>query len=151
MTGKPVIAAGGIATGRGLAAVLAAGASAAWVGTPFLLAQEARNSEAARDRIRRSDETQTIYTRVYDRIQNKGWPHEFGGRALRTPFLERWSGREDELLQNPEAMAEFDPQEKLYAGQSVGLMREIRPAARIVRDIEVQAYECIRDLRHVIA
>ncbi|HEY9179550.1 MAG TPA: nitronate monooxygenase, partial [Candidatus Baltobacteraceae bacterium] len=84
MTDKPVVAAGGIATGRGLAAVVAAGAAGAWIGTPFLLAQEARNSDTARERIRASDETQTIYTRVYDRMTGKAWPKEFGGRALRT-------------------------------------------------------------------
>jgi nitronate monooxygenase len=135
MTDKPVIAAGGIATGRGLAAVLAAGAAGAWIGTPFLLAEEARNTQAARDRIRDSDETQTIYTRVYDRVTGKGWPSEFGGRALRTAFLERWTGREDELLQNQTARAQFDPKEKIYAGQSVGLLHEVRPAGRIVREI----------------
>ena len=53
LTDLPVVAAGGIATGRGLAAVLAAGAVGAWVGTPFLLAEEARNSPAARERIAR--------------------------------------------------------------------------------------------------
>ena len=135
MTEKPVIAAGGIATGRGLAAVLAAGAAGAWIGTPFLLAQEARNTQAARERIQSSDETQTIYTRVYDRVTGKAWPQEFGGRALRTPFLEQWTGREDELLKNDSARAQFDPKEKIYAGQSVGLLREVRPAAQIVQDI----------------
>lgn len=135
MTEKPVIAAGGIATGRGLAAVLAAGAAGAWIGTPFLLAQEARNTQAARERIQSSNETQTIYTRVYDRVTGKAWPQEFGGRALRTPFLEQWTGREDELLKSDSARAQFDPKEKIYAGQSVGLLREVRPAAQIVHDI----------------
>jgi nitronate monooxygenase len=135
MTDKPVIAAGGIATGRGLAAVIAAGAAGAWIGTPFLLAQEARNTDAARNRIRASDETQTIYTRVYDRVSGKAWPPEFGGRALRTPFLERWTGHEDELLRNSEAVAQYNPQEKIYAGQSVGLLSDVKPAAAIVREI----------------
>lgn len=132
MTDKPVIAAGGIATGRGLAAVLAAGAAGAWIGTPFLLAQEARNTEEARARIRKSDETQTIYTSVYDRVAGKAWPKEFGGRALRTPFLERWTGHEDELVADESARTQFDPKEKIYAGQSVGLLHEVRPAAKIV-------------------
>jgi nitronate monooxygenase len=135
MTDKPVIAAGGIATGRGFAAVLAAGAAGAWIGTPFLLAEEARNSAAARERIASSDETQTIYTRVYDRVQHKGWPHEFGGRALRTPFLERWTNREEELMHDAQALAQFNPEEKIYAGQSVGLLGRVRPAAEIVRTI----------------
>jgi nitronate monooxygenase len=132
---KPVIAAGGIGSARGFAAVLAAGAAGAWIGTPFLLAQEARNTTAARERIANSDETQTIYTRVYDRLAGKGWPKEFGGRALRTPLLEQWTGKEDELPANEPARASFDPMEKIYAGQSVGLLHDVKPAARIVREI----------------
>lgn len=135
MTGNPVLAAGGIATGRGLAAVLAAGAAGAWIGTPFLLAQEARNTQSARERIRASDETQTIYTRVYDRVAGKAWPQEFGGRALRTPFLEEWTGREDALMKDTGAVAQFDPKEKVYAGQSVGLLHDVKPAAQIVGEI----------------
>jgi nitronate monooxygenase len=144
MTAKPVIAAGGIASGRGLAAVLAAGAAGAWIGTPFLLAREARNSDAARQRIRASDETQTIYTRVYDRVSGKAWPKEFGGRALRTPFLERWTGREDELLADKDALAHYDPKEKIYAGQSVGLLREVKPAAQIVAELAGSAEQMLR-------
>jgi nitronate monooxygenase len=146
MTEKPVIAAGGIATGRGLAAVLAAGAAGAWIGTPFLLAQEARNSDTARERIASSNETQTIYTRVYDRMAGKAWPKEFGGRALRTPFLEQWTGHEDELLANEGARAQFDPKEKIYAGQSIGLLRAVKPAAQIVREINDGAESLLRAL-----
>ncbi len=141
MTDKPVVAAGGIAGGRGLAAVLAAGAAGAWIGTPFLLAKEARNSDAQRERIRASDETQTIYTRVYDRVSGKAWPSEFGGRALRTPFLEKWTGREDALLRDKDAVAHYDPKEKVYAGQSVGLLHEVKPAGQIVSEIASSAEE----------
>ena len=140
MTGKPVIAAGGIATGRGVAGVLAAGAQGAWIGTPFLLAQEARNTRSARERVERSDETQTIYTRVYDRVQHKGWPHEFGGRALRNAYVDRWTGKEDELLKNADEVARFDPQQKIYAGQSVGLISGVKPAAEIVATLARDAY-----------
>ncbi len=147
MTEKPVIAAGGIATGRGLAAVLAAGAQAAWIGTPFLLAQEARNTAAARERIASADETQTLYTRVYDRVAGKAWPAQFGGRALRTPFIERWTDREDELLRDRLALAQFDPAEKIYAGQSVGLVAGVRPAQTIVEQIAAQARERIERLK----
>jgi nitronate monooxygenase len=146
MTDKPVIAAGGIGSARGFAAVLAAGAAGAWIGTPFLLAQEARNTTAARERIASSDETQTIYTRVYDRLTGKAWPKEFGGRALRTPLLEQWTGKEDELLANEAARATFDPKEKLYAGQSVGLLRDVKPAAQIVHEIADGAEVLLHDV-----
>ncbi len=151
MTDKPVIAAGGIATGRGLAAVLAAGAVGAWIGTPFLLADEARNSDAARERIRSSDETQTIYTRVYDRIAGKAWPKEFGGRALRTPFLEKWTGREDALLADERALSSFEAKEKIYAGEAVGLLREVKPAATIVAEIAASCVERLQSVSEMFA
>ena len=61
LTDRPVLAAGGIATGRGLGSVLAAGASGAWVGTPFLLAKR-HATAACRDRIARERRDETLYT-----------------------------------------------------------------------------------------
>jgi nitronate monooxygenase len=151
LTDRPVVAAGGIASGRGLAAVLAAGAVGAWVGTPFLLAEEARNSAAARDRIARSNETETLYTSVYDRLQDKGWPPEFGARAIRTAFGTRWTGHEDEVGPGTEpreafvkarATQDYDVAH-IYAGQSIGLLETVRPAAAIVAGIEAQARELL--------
>ena len=152
LTERPVIAAGGIASGRGLAAVLAAGAAAAWIGTPFLLADEARNSTRARARILQSDETQTIYTRVYDRAQGKEWPHEFGGRALRNAYADRWTGHEAEITHDPDAVTEFARAKaaedydtaNIYAGQTVGLLDQVRPAASIVTGLTAQAEELLR-------
>ncbi len=151
LTDLPVVAAGGIASGRGLAAVLAAGAAGAWAGTPFLLAEEARNSSAARARIARSDETETLYTSVYDRLQDKGWPAEFGARAIRNAFGTRWTGHEDELGAGTEPREEFVRARAaqdydiahIYAGQSIGMLDAVRPAASIVADIEAQARELL--------
>ena len=152
MTRKPVLAAGGIATGRGFAAVLAAGAAGAWIGTPFLLARESRTADAARARIIASDETQTIYTSVYDRAQGKPWPDEFRGRALRNTFVERWHEHEEEMLASPEALAEFRrakgagdfTRAHIYAGQSVGAIDAIESAAEIVTRFERDATARIR-------
>ena len=151
LTDLPVVAAGGIASGRGLAAVLAAGAVGAWAGTPFLLAEEARNSSAARERIARSDETETLYTSVYDRLQDKGWPAEFGARAIRNAFGARWTGHEDELGAGTKPREEFVGARAaqdydvahIYAGQSIGMLDAVRPAASIVADIEAQARELL--------
>ncbi|MEO6835036.1 MAG: nitronate monooxygenase [Candidatus Tumulicola sp.] len=153
MTDRPVVAAGGIATGRGFAAVLAAGAAGAWIGTPFLLARESRSNARARERLIASDETQTIYTHVYDAVQGKPWPAEFAGRALRNPFAERWHAREDELLRSPQALEEFArakasqdySRANIYAGQSVGAIREVRGAAEIVADFERGATARLRE------
>ena len=151
LTDLPVVAAGGIASGRGLAAVLAAGAVGAWVGTPFLLAEEARNSAAARERIAGSDETETLYTSVYDRLQDKGWPAEFGrarfatrsapaGRGTRTSSAPARSP----VRSSSEARAAQDYDvAHIYAGQSIGMLDAVRPAAAIVADIEAQARELL--------
>jgi nitronate monooxygenase len=151
MTDLPVVAAGGIASGRGLAAVLAAGAVGAWIGTPFLLAEEARNSAAARERIVRSNETETILTSVYDRAQDKNWPAEFRGRAIRNAFGARWTGHEEGLGAGTEPRAAFAQAKAeqnydiahIYAGQSIGLLDTVRPAATIVAGIEAQARELL--------
>ncbi|MDQ2680640.1 MAG: nitronate monooxygenase [Candidatus Eremiobacteraeota bacterium] len=147
MTDRPVLAAGGVATGRGMAAALAAGAAGVWVGTPFLLASESRSTPAAQAKIIESDETQTQLTSVYDRAQGKPWPADFSGRALRNQFLDRWHGHEDQLFDDPSALTDFRrakgendyTRANIYAGQSVGLIDRTRPAAQIVRDIADEA------------
>jgi len=147
MTGKPVVAAGGIATGRGFAAVLAAGAAGAWVGTPFLLATESRTARKAQSVLIAADETQTVYTSVFDRVQAKGWTSEFRGRSLKNAFADRWDGHEEELLRTPAAIAEFEDARKtsdyskahIYAGQSVGVLNRTSSAAEIVARLESEA------------
>ncbi|MEU4699204.1 NAD(P)H-dependent flavin oxidoreductase [Nonomuraea dietziae] len=134
----PVLAAGGLATGRGLAAVLAAGAEGAWAGTAFMACREATVSAAALERILAADETSTAYGRVFDVAQRLGWPPEYGGRALRNAFFDQWEGREEELddeavavLAQARADEDFDLA-YIYASQAVGMVRERRPAADVV-------------------
>ncbi|MBV9611200.1 MAG: nitronate monooxygenase [Acidobacteriaceae bacterium] len=149
---KPVAAAGGIASGRGLAAVLAAGAVAGWIGTAFLLSPESQLSEEARRRIAASDETETIHTAVFDRANKLGWPAEFPGRALRNRFAAQWHGREDELVSNTSEMARFRQGAEsknydvtsIYAGQAVGLLSGAAPAHDVVRRIGEDAEEILR-------
>jgi nitronate monooxygenase len=148
---RPVLAAGGIATARGLAAVIAAGADGAWIGTPFLLANESLAQEWVKQRVETSRENETVLTHVFDRAQGIPWPSQFPGRALRNAFTDRWHGHEDELT--PEAIAEYeaacaqqDPRlAHVYAGQSVGLVERRLPAAGIVRLIANGAEALLRD------
>ena len=126
----PVLAAGGIATARGLAAVVAAGAAGALVGTAFLACPEGLNQPAARQAIVAAGETDTIYTTVLDIGRGIPWPSEYGGRALRNSFAEKWHGREDELR----AEGERADEAAVWAGQAVGLVRHERPAAEVVAD-----------------
>ncbi|MGN6613087.1 MAG: nitronate monooxygenase, partial [Angustibacter sp.] len=139
----PVLAAGGIASARGLAAVLAAGAAGAWVGTAFIACPEAQTVDAARERLLDADETATVYGRVFDVGQRVAWPEQFGGRALRNAYFDRWVGHEDELAADDDAheavlaaRRELDPDiAPLYAGQGVGELTAVRPAAEVVRDL----------------
>jgi nitronate monooxygenase len=139
----PVVAAGGIGTARGLAAVLAAGAVGAWVGTAFLTAREAGTTERARARLLAADVTDTAYGRVFDVAQRLAWPEEYGGRALRNGYFDRWADRLDDLSTDDEAatqLAEARTAEDyetayVYAGQGVGLLHEERSAADVLADL----------------
>ncbi|HET8603411.1 MAG TPA: nitronate monooxygenase [Marmoricola sp.] len=132
----PVLAAGGILDHRGVTAVLAAGAAGAWVGTAFLGCVEAASSPAARQALLAA--TDTGYGRVFDVAQRAPWPREFGGRAVRNDFFDRWVGREDEMDDAARAehaaaveAADFETAH-LYAGQAVAGLRAERTAAEVV-------------------
>lgn len=148
----PVLAAGGIGTPRGLAAVLAAGAAGAWIGTALLGCPEAANTPAARARVLAARETETVYTRVFDIAQGIPWPPEYGGRALANDFTRRWAGREDELAGDAEArraLAAAREREDydtafIYAGQGAGLVTEERSATALVAELGVGAERLLR-------
>ena len=135
-TDLPVYAAGGILNHRGLAAVLAAGAAGAWVGTAFLGCVESEGSAAAKAALFAADETG--YGRVFDRAQQAAWPREFGGRAVANAFFEEWVGREDEL--DEEALDRFRAAvaaqdfsvAHVYAGQGVAALTGETTAADVV-------------------
>ncbi|MEO5708824.1 MAG: nitronate monooxygenase [Nocardioidaceae bacterium] len=128
----PVVAAGGIGTARGLAAVLAAGAAGAWIGTALLTTHEAATRDAARQALLASDVTGTAYGRVFDVAQRLGWPPEFGGRALRNAFFDRWEHRLDELATDDEVAVEVD---YVYAGQGAGLLSSERSVAEVLAEL----------------
>lgn len=145
--GPPVLAAGGIATGAQLAAVLVLGAAGAWIGTRFAATDEAAGSAAAKDRIVRAQAADTVHTRVFDLALGYPWPSSYPGRALRNAFTDRWHGREDELV-GADVRAELAAARSavdldthyVYAGQSAGLVHDVLPAGqvleRLIRDAE---------------
>ena len=155
----PVVAAGGIADGRGLAAALALGAGAAWMGTRFLLAEEAATHPDYRERLMAAAETDTAYGSLFD----VGWP-DAPLRSLRNGTWEAWraagepppgarpgegetvargeDGRPIVRYSNdaPVAGASGDiAAMALYAGQGVGLASRVQPAAEIVREVAAEA------------
>jgi NAD(P)H-dependent flavin oxidoreductase YrpB (nitropropane dioxygenase family) len=163
----PVVAAGGIADGRGLAAALALGAAGAWIGTRFLASNEAAIHPRYRERILQANEVDTIYL---DNLFDIRWPNA-PHRALRNQTVQSWetagrpaSGKrpgEGEVIgtsksvgpivryqsYTPGADAEGDIDSmSLWAGQSVGLVSKTQSAADIVREIAEQADAILRRL-----
>ena len=162
----PVIAAGGVADGRGLAAVLLLGADAAWVGTRFLLAQEANVHDEWRARIRAASETSTLHATIFD----GGWPGS-PHRVLRNSTVDAWEsagrpaaprrpGEGDVVARgsdgrslyrygadSPVSGATGDVEALAhYAGQSAGIVRHVRPAAAIVDELVSGAAEALRSM-----
>jgi nitronate monooxygenase len=143
----PVVAAGGIADGRGLAAAFMLGASGVLIGTRFYATHEAAGAQAAKERIRAATGDDTLRSIVFDISRRNVWPAPFTGRCLRNTHLDRWFGRELELLRHQEEESakyaearrenNFDVA-AVIAGESSGLIRDIASVQdivdRIVRD-----------------
>jgi nitronate monooxygenase len=132
----PVLGAGGIASGRGLAAVLAMGGAGAWIGTRFYATREARGGDEKKRLIVDARETETVHTRVFDLAQRLPWPAEYPGRALRNEFTDRWHGRENEI--------ERQSVDYVYAGEATGAIHDVPPAGELVERISAQADELLR-------
>jgi len=155
----PVIAAGGIVDGRGLAAALALGADGVWVGTRFVASTESEAHADYKKRLLAACQADAIYTEVF----HVGWPPNSPHRVLRNPLTEGSSPPRgpvgtvrlgDEVLDVP-AFGSMTPtihtegRTELmanYAGQGVGLVRNILPAAEIVQQIISEAEVSIRRL-----
>lgn len=143
----PVLAAGGIADGAGLAAALALGADGVLLGTRFLATPEAPVPPGYKQSLLDSDGHDTLLTEIPDIASGRVWPGAMS-RVRRNRFIERWAGREWQLRQlryevGPQVVAarQNDDSEEyaLMIGQTAGLIHEIKPAADIVREIVEQA------------
>jgi nitronate monooxygenase len=152
LTDRPVVAAGGIATGRGMAAALVAGAAGVWIGTPLLSCSEGLNSPALRERVRAASGDETVHTRAFDVAEGVAWPERWPGRALVNDFSRAWHGREDELREDAAARQLVidgrrtgDPATApVYAGESVGLVVTERSATDVVLELDSGAEKALR-------
>jgi nitronate monooxygenase len=152
LTDRPVVAAGGIATGAGMAAALVAGAAGVWIGTPLLSCTEGLNTPAARERVRAAGGDETVLTRAFDVAQRLAWPERWPGRALVNEFSRSWHGREDELARDldacrrvTEARGTDDLEHApVYAGESVGLVTAEQSATDVVRGMDAAAEKALR-------
>ena len=139
----PVLAAGAVTGAAGLDSVLQQGASAAWVGTAFAACTEALTSDPAREALIAADGRDTIVSRVLDIALDRPWPAHYPERLLRTPFVERWQGREDELAADESAKAEFRAAlaaqdygvVPVDAGEGVGALAEVQTAAVVLQEL----------------
>ena len=158
----PVLAAGGIASGRALAAVLAAGADGAWVGSAFLATPEATAvPDAYKDLVVASDGEDTVFTSLFDRVGGYPWPEPIAIRMRRTPHTDAWAGREADIDGHLEELREqlpvlldldhFDPavSTALY-GESAGSVTGVRPAAEVVQRLCDDAEALLRERRGIV-
>jgi NAD(P)H-dependent flavin oxidoreductase YrpB (nitropropane dioxygenase family) len=163
-----VLAAGGIADARGLAAALCLGADGVVMGTRFLATPEANAHPEYKSRLATASESDTVRTVLF----GNGWP-DAPHRTLKTPFVSEWVPRESEMQDSSrgqpvigrsiiggseipvQRFASLPPNRDatgdiesmaLLAGQSVGLVRDIRPAGEIVREMVEGATRLIRGL-----
>jgi nitronate monooxygenase len=153
----PVVAAGGIGDGRGLAAMIALGAAGVLLGTRFYASQEADGAEEAKRRICAATGGSTTRGIIFDMSRNNVWPAPFTGRCLINDHARRWTGRELELLQNVGAVAAEYAAAKaagnfdiaaVIAGEAVGLIHDIPPAAEIVDRIVTEADQILLGRRN---
>ena len=167
----PVIAAGGIADGRGMAAALALGADAVWVGTRFLASEEATAHPEYKRRVVAAGPGDTMVTTLF----GPEWPDR--ERVLINRVVREWGHRVHEipaelrsapgigktmmgpqpydmpkfsvLLPIPETSGDFEEM-NMVAGESSGLVHDIQPAAQIVRAMTEQAEAEIRRLQGLL-
>jgi nitronate monooxygenase len=153
----PVVAAGGIADGRGLAAMMMLGASGVLLGTRFYASVECDGAVEAKKLICAATSGSTVRSVIFDLSRNLIWPAPFTGRSLINDHLRRWTGREVELLQSMSTVAteymaaraarNFDIA-GVFAGESVGLIHDIPPAAEIVGRIVTEADQILLGRRN---
>jgi enoyl-[acyl-carrier protein] reductase II len=150
----PVVGAGGISDGRGLAASLALGAQGVWMGTRFIASEEAHAGDEYRRAVVDAKDDDTIRTRAYS-----GKPM----RVKKNPYVDDWEARPGDIQGFPmQAMVSIqnqamggiggqvenlDPDKSCFAmGQSAGGVHDVLPAAEIVRRIMAEANEAIARL-----
>jgi nitronate monooxygenase len=147
----PVLAAGGIADGRGVAAALALGAAGALVGTRFQATPEALADPEAVKAILDGRGEDTEQNRVLDIARGAPWPERYPARTLRNAFLDRWRGREAELEADEDAKAAYREAAgrgdlaavPIWASEAIDLITDLIPAADLVGRLAAETEEAL--------
>lgn len=150
-----LLAAGGIADGRTLAAVLALGADGALVGSRLWATQESLASASAKAIALQTDGDGTARTAIFDILRRKNWPEPYDFRAVRNALHRQWEGRIDTLRAHPEeARALYDAgwQAGDYAaahvtvGEAIGLVHDLPAAAELIARMGQEAQARLQQL-----
>jgi nitronate monooxygenase len=149
----PVVAAGGIADGRGLAAMLMLGAEGVWLGTRFVVSREAIGADWLKQRAVEASTDDTVLTKAYDLTWDAPFPKDIGDRVLSNDFTAEWHGRDKEIVAHREELRKklLTAQEtgdaniaKVQVGNATGLISSVEPAGDIVRRLIEEAEAILR-------
>lgn len=151
-----LVAAGGIADGRGLAAVLMLGAEGVLMGSRFWASREALVHGTFQDAAIAADGDATVRTRVVDIARQIDWPAPFTARVMQNRFTADWHGREAELAETAvverekrrynSAMQSGDLDNTgVWFGEAAGLMHGVEPAGELVRSIAGEAERILKE------
>ncbi len=154
----PVLAAGGIADGRGIAAALALGAAGALVGTRFLATTEALIAAEDVKAILDGRGEDTERSRVLDIARGAPWPQRYPARTLRNAFLDEWRGREEELEADDEAKAAYRAAAArgdvgvvpIWASEAIDLITDISSASALVELLAKETEEALVRAGHAV-
>jgi len=147
----PVLAAGGIADGRGLAAALALGAAGALIGSRFQATAEALVAPAISKAILEGHGEDTERSSVLDIVRGSRWPSKYTARTLGHPYLDRWRGHEAELVGDSRARRAYQddvargaiPPLPVWAGEAIDLITDLPSAADLVTRLASQAEDAL--------
>lgn len=140
----PVVAAGGIGDGRGLAAALVLGAAGALCGSAFYVAEESLSTVEAKTLLTNATGDETVRSDLYDIAREIDWPRQWQTRSLRNAYTDKWHGSTDNdpvshsnIKREYATAIQSADQSKLavFAGESVGLIHRKRTASQIVEEI----------------
>jgi nitronate monooxygenase len=147
----PVLAAGGIADGRGVAAALALGAAGALIGTRFQATAEALADASIKTAIIEGHAEDTERSAILDIARGSRWPSKYPARTLRHPFLDQWRGREGELAADTDAQQAYQdgvargdlPPLPVWASEGIDLIDDVLPASDLVGALAAQAEDAL--------
>ncbi|MER5887816.1 nitronate monooxygenase [Streptomyces sp. NPDC001941] len=151
----PVVAAGGFADGRGLAAALALGADGVMMGTRFAATEESLATAGFKSHLVSGRTADTVNTHAFDVVRGIGWPAGHPARSIANDFTRAWTGKDAELAARratvePEwaaAVARDDTtQRAMFAGEVLDLIQDIRPAAQVVHEVVADAERTLASL-----